>query len=256
LLIAVNGNTNRLIPLFAIGVFTGFTLSQTGLVVHWWRTRPSGWRHRALINGIGAIVTAVATTVFILTKFTGGAWVVVVAVPAFIWLFCRIHTYYVRVGKLLGIGRTPPKPEGRRTRVIVPLASVSLLTEHAISEALSLGQEVIAVTVVFDGGDGEDEASETAIRDQWRRWNPGVPLRVLHTDYASVVEPVLAFIDDLSDSCDDQIVVLIPVVVPDRLRHRLLHNHIDSVLSAALRSRTDIVVARVPIALGEGARRG
>ena len=86
------------------------------------------------------------------------------------------------------------------------------------------------------------------IREQWRRWDPGVPLHVLRTDYASVVDPIVAFIDELSNSCDDQIVVLIPVVIPDRLRYRLLHNHMDSVLSAALRSRTDLVVARVPMA--------
>ena len=91
LLIAVNGDTNRLIPLFAIGVFTGFTLSQSGLVIHWWNTRPSGWRHRAAINGLGAAVTAVATAVFLLTKFTEGAWVVVIAVPSFIFLFYRVH---------------------------------------------------------------------------------------------------------------------------------------------------------------------
>jgi amino acid transporter len=255
LLIAVNGNTDRLIPLYAIGVFTGFTLSQSGLVVHWWSTRPSRWRHRALINGTGAVVTAVATVVFILSKFTSGAWVVIVAVPTFIILFYRIHGYYVKVGKLIGIGRIPPKPEGKRTRVIVPLSNVSRLTEHAIAEALSIGDEVIAVTVVFDGGDQGDKVAEKAIRDEWRKWDPGVPLRVLHTEFSSIADPVVSFIDDLSGSCDDQIVVLIPVVVPDRLRHRLLHNHIDIVLSAALRTRTDIVVARVPIALRETARR-
>ncbi len=256
LLIAVNGNTDRLIPLFAIGVFTGFTLSQSGLVVHWWRTRPSRWRRRRSINGTGAVVTAIATIVFILTKFAEGAWVVIVAVPAFIFLFYRIHGYYVKVGRLIGIGRIPKRPEGKRTRVIVPVSNVSRLIEHAISEALSMGDEVIAVMVVFDGGDEGDEAVEKAVRGAWRKWDPGVPLRVLHTEYSSVVDPVVSFIDDLSRSCDDQIVVLIPVVVPDLLRHRLLHNHVDTVLSAALRTRTDIVVARVPIALGETADRG
>lgn len=254
LLIAVRGNTNKLIPLFAIGVFTGFTLSQTGLVVHWWRTRPHGWRHRALINGSGTLVTTVATMVFVLTKFTEGAWVVVVAVPVFIWTFYRVHAYYMRVGELLGIGKPPNKPQGRRTRVVVPLSNVSRLIEHAVSEALSLGDEVIAVTVVFEGDEGE--TSDKAIRDLWRLWDPGVPLMVLRTEYASVVDPIVSFIDELSNTCDDQIVVLIPVVVPDLIRHRLLHNHVDAALSAVLRSRTDIVVARVPMALEEGKSRG
>jgi amino acid transporter len=253
LLIAVNGNTDRLIPLFAIGVFTGFTLSQTGLVVHWWRKRPAGWARRATVNGIGAIVTAVATVIFLFTKFTDGAWVVVVAVPVFIVLFVRTHSYYLRVAKLLGFGTDPPKPVKARTQVIVPVTVVSLLVERALSEALSLGQEVICVTVVSDGAEGDEEGAEheQRLRDEWRRWNPGVALRVLHTQYASVVEPIVSFIDDLRSKTDDQIVVLIPTVAPQHLRHRLLHNHMDSVLTAALKKRTDLVVARVVMPLEE-----
>src|SRR6516225_7765050 len=110
LLVAVDGNTNTLIPLFAIGVFTGFTLSQTGLVVHWRRTRPPWWWRRAIINGTGAVVTAVATIVFLVTKFTEGAWVVVIAIPAFILLFLRIHAYYERAGKALRLDETPHQP--------------------------------------------------------------------------------------------------------------------------------------------------
>jgi amino acid transporter len=253
LLIAVNGNTNRLIPLFAIGVFTGFTLSQTGLVVHWWRRRPSGWRHRAAINATGALVTAVATVVFLLTKFTGGAWVVVVAVPTFIILFMRINRYYQRVGKILGLRAKLPKPHAKRTRVIVPLINVSRLTELAISEALSLGDEVVGVTVVIDDGTSGDGKSkeEEQIRRRWDKWDPGVPLEVLHTDYASVVDPVVDYIDGISESCDDQLVVLIPVLVPTHFWHRLLHNHIDAVLTSELRRRTDLIVARVVMPLSE-----
>ena len=109
LLIAVRGNTLRLIPLFAIGVFTGFTLAQSGLVVHWRRARPPRWQHRAAINGVGAVTTAIATVVFLVTKFTEGAWVVVLAVPALIFLFTRIHRYYQRVGRVLGSARSPSR---------------------------------------------------------------------------------------------------------------------------------------------------
>ncbi len=111
LLLAVDGNTNTLIPLFAIGVFIGFTLAQTGLVVHWHRTRPPGWRRRAAINGLGAVITAVATVVFLISKFTEGAWMVVIAIPAFIVLFLRIHAYYERTRKELRLDETPTKPE-------------------------------------------------------------------------------------------------------------------------------------------------
>jgi amino acid transporter len=249
LMIAVGGNTNALIPLFAIGVFVGFTLSQTGLVVHWHRTRPPGWRRRSAINGIGALVTGIATVVFLVSKFTEGAWVVVIAVPAFILLFTRIHTYYVKAGIELGLDKTPPKPVIKRTIVIVPVNRLSRLTGHALTEALSMGQEVKAITVVLQGGDEGDRYINT-LREEWRKWDPGVALHVVHNEYASVVDPIVEFIDDVRrDHPNDQIVVLIPVVRPNHVRQRILHNQIDLVLSRTLRSRSDIVVARVTVPL-------
>jgi len=245
LLVVVNGNTNTLIPLFAIGVFIGFTLSQAGLVVHWHRTRERGWMRRSTINGIGAVVTASATVVFLLTKFVAGAWVVVVAVPLFILLFHRVETYYRRARKELGIGVIPPRPERKRTVVVVPVVSVSRLTEHALSEAISLGDEVMAVTVVFDGEPVGLPGSD--VERQWREWDPGVELKVLHTDYASVVAPIVGLVDELRAEDDRQVVVLIPVVIPDRVRYRVLHNQVDLALASELRRRPDVVVARVPL---------
>jgi amino acid transporter len=244
LLIAVGGNTNEMIPLFAIGVFTGFTLSQTGLVVHWWRTRPPHWRRRAVINGFGAVVTALVTAVFLISKFTQGAWVVVLAVPAFVFLFMRIHAYYRRTAVELGLGTTPEKPVIKPTLVIVPVTGVSRLTRYAISEALSIGQEVVAVSVIIDDGEDSQQAAEE-LRREWDTWDPGVPLRILHTEFASLVRPIVGFIDEAREQSDRQIVVLIPVVVPEHLRYSVLHNQIDRVLTVALRSRTDVVVARV-----------
>ena len=178
LLVAVRGNTLTLIPLFAIGVFTGFTLSQSGLVVHWWRTRPPRWQHRAIINGVGAAATAVATVVFLATKFIEGAWVVVLAIPAFICLFVRIRRYYERAGRALGIGKTPGTPHPRPTMVVVPVIGVSRLAQQAIAEALSISEQVVAVTVVpEDGGDNAGRGRQVA--EEWAAWNPGAPLRVL-----------------------------------------------------------------------------
>jgi amino acid transporter len=248
LLIAVDGNTERLIPLFAIGVFTGFTLSQTGLVVHWRRTRPPHWRRRAAINGTGAIVTAVATIIFLGTKFTEGAWVVVIAVPLFILLFTRIHRYYERAGRAIALGSIPDKPRPLRSVVVVPVVDVSRPAQHAISEALSLSDDVIAVTVVIDAP-GQQGDPARGIQEQWARWNPGPPLKVLRTEYSSVAAPILAFLDELHAQREEQIVVLIPVAVPDRARYRLLQNHYDLVLSNALRDRPYIIAARVPMSL-------
>jgi amino acid transporter len=264
LLVALRGNTEALLPMFAIGVFTGFTLAQAGLVFHWRKARPARWRHRAVINGTGAVVTGAATLILLGTKFVEGAWVVVVAIPLFMLLFRRIHTYYELVEREIGLGAVPPCPKGRRTTVVVPVTRVSKLTARALDEALSLGQEVIAVTVQFEeqgtppGGAAESQADtdeggtadgshEAHIVEEWARWNPGVELRVLRTEYTSVTRPIVAFVDELRADRDDQIVVLIPVIIPAKFRYRGLHNQLDLVLSAALRGRDDIVCARVPM---------
>jgi amino acid transporter len=245
LLVAVGGNTNTLIPLFAIGVFIGFTLSQAGLVVHWHRARPPGWYRRATINGMGAAVTATATAIFLFSKFVEGAWVVVVAIPLIIVLFNRIEAYYTRAGEELGNGVIPSPPVRKRTVVVVPVTYVNRLTQHALSEAISLGDEVIAVTVVFD--QESVGLPKTDVERQWQQWHPGVPLRVLHTDYASIVQPIVRFVDELVASQNCQVVVLVPVVIPERLRYRVLHNQVDLALATELRRRPDVVVARVPL---------
>jgi hypothetical protein len=188
----------------------------------------------------------VATVVFFVTKFAAGAWVLVVVVPLLLLLFTRIETYYERAGRILEIGHIPPPPRAKRTVVVVPVTNVSRLTRHALSEALSLGDEVVAVTVVLEGEIGSG-LSHPDIEDEWRRWHPGVKLRVLHTNYASIVRPIVRMVDELRHADDCQVVVLIPVVIPGRLRYRLLHNQVDLALAAELRRRPDVVVARVPM---------
>jgi amino acid transporter len=246
LLIAVGGNTLALIPLYAIGVFTGFTLSQAGLVVHWRRTRPPRWRQRAIVNGTGAVVTAVATVIFLISKFTEGAWVVVLAVPTFIFGFTRIHSYYRLAAQALGLNGVPGKPAAKATIVVVPVVRVSRLVQHALSEALSVSDQVIAVTVVTDGEDQDADRAQK-IQEQWDAWDPGPPLRVLHTEYAAMAGPILAFVDQLREQHSEQIMVLIPVAVPVPPRYRFLHNHFEVVLMRALRNRPDIVVAIAPL---------
>ena len=246
LLIAVGGNTLALIPLYAIGVFTGFTLSQAGLVVHWRRTRPPRWQQRAIVNGTGAVVTAVATVIFLISKFTAGAWVVVLAVPTFIFGFTRIHSYYQLAAQALGLNGVPGKPAAKATIVVVPVVRVSRLVQHALSEALSVSDQVIAVTVVTDGEDQDADRAQK-IQEQWDAWDPGPPLRVLHTEYAAMAGPILAFVDQLREQHSEQIMVLIPVAVPVPPRYRFLHNHFEVVLMRALRNRPDIVVAIAPL---------
>jgi amino acid transporter len=245
LLVAVGGNTNTLIPLFAIGVFVGFTLCQAGLVVHWRRTREPGWTRRATINGIGAVVTATVTVIFLFTKFTEGAWVVVVAIPLLIVLFNRIEVYYSQAAEDLGIDVIPGPLVRRRTLVVVPVTNVSRLTHHVLSEAISLGDEVMAVTVTFEGV--QVGLPDYQVERKWQEWSPGVPLRVLHTEFASIVEPIVGLVDELRADTDCHVVVLIPVGIPQRVRYRLLHNQVDLALATELHQRPDVIVARVPM---------
>ncbi|EQD47165.1 amino acid permease-associated region, partial [mine drainage metagenome] len=143
LIVAVNANTNAMIPLYAIGVFTGFTLAQSGLVRHWVRTRGKRWWARAGLNGTGAVMTAVATVIFLVTKFTSGGWVVAIAIPGLMYLFARIARYYRVVGKELGLGTVPPMPAPESNLVVVTVTAVSRMTSAALSTALSLGDTVV-----------------------------------------------------------------------------------------------------------------
>ena len=172
LLIAVNAVTSRLIPLYAIGVFTGFTISQTGLVRHWHSQRSPRWLLRAALNGTGAILTAIATIVFIATKFTSGAWVVVLTVPALMLLFSRIESYYQAVGLELDLGRPQQRPLPASSLVIVPVGGISKLTEHALQAALSLGDEVIAVSVHPEPGKAPPSAPNGTAGTPACGWTP------------------------------------------------------------------------------------
>ncbi|MGH2851042.1 MAG: APC family permease, partial [Solirubrobacteraceae bacterium] len=192
LLIAVDAKTDRLIPLFTIGVFVGFTISQVGLVRHWLRERPSHWPVRVLINGAGAAMTAIAVIVFLASKFVAGAWVITLVIPLLMVLFWRTEGYYRQVAAELRLGRTPRLPHARRESiVIVPTTTVTTLTEQALSIALSLGDRVIAVAVAGD----EDESE--SIKRSWARWSCAVPLEVLLDPHRSLVRSALAYVQSL-----------------------------------------------------------
>ena len=243
LLVAVDADTNALIPLFAIGVFTGFTLSQAGLVRHWAHERPRGWRARASLNGLGAAMTAVATVIFVVTKFSSGAWVVIIAVPALITLFARVARYYRDVAVELGIGETPQVPRPEPSLVVVPVAAVSKMTSAALSRAVSLGDQVAAVSVQFD-----DEAAQS-LQDDWDRWQPGVRLTILRSASRSVTKPMLAYLRSPQLRARSSVLVLIPEVEPRKWRHQLLQNQRGIILANVLRRRTDVTVARMAFRL-------
>jgi hypothetical protein len=243
LLIAVDADTESLIPLYAIGVFTGFTLSQTGLVRHWRRERPRRWWAKAALNGTGAAMTAAATVVFLVTKFTGGAWVVVIAIPCMLVLFSRIAKYYSEASKELGLGTVPGKPRAQPSLVVVSVIAVSRMTKFALDAALSLGDEVVAISVQFD----DDRAQ--ALREAWDQWAPGVPLEILLSPSRSLVGPMVDYLCSPQMRARPQVLVLIPEVEPHRWRHRLLQNQRGVILSNALRRHSAVNVGLVPFHL-------
>lgn len=240
LLIAVSAETNKLIPLFTIGVFLGFTISQVGLVRHWRHLRPTRWRLRVAVNGAGAVMTAVAVVVFLSTKFLAGAWVITLVIPALMVLFWRTENYYGKVAAQLQLGRTPGLPRRHGSVVIVPTTTVTLLTQQALSVALSLGETVIAVAVAGD----EDEREQ--LKRAWDRWRCAVPLEVLLDPHRSLVRTVVKYVESI-EAPGATITVLIPQIIPSKRRHEILHNQRGRILEATLKARTNgIVVASLP----------
>ncbi len=249
LLVAVRGDPQALVPMFAIGVFTGFTLSQTGMVLHWWHARPHGWVLRAALNAVGALATAAATVIFVLSKFLEGAWVVVLAIPLLMLLFQRVRRYYARVDEVLEPGRRPaavvPKP---RPIVIVPISPrLSTLTRRALEHALAISDDVIALAVFFE----EDDEQLKRLEAEWVEWAPPARLVTLQSQYHSIVRPVVRFINSLERAKGERLFVLVPEMVPTSSLTGLLHNRMGTLLAAALRRRTDIVIGMVPMHLEE-----
>jgi amino acid transporter len=241
LLAASNGNTQALVPLFAVGVFIGFTLSQFGMVKHWRTQRSRGWKSRAVINGVGAVLTAVTTVIELVSKFTEGAWLIVLVIPALVLMFNRIHRTYGRIGELLGIGQTPGPPTRHKSLVVVPVASISRLIAAGISTALSIGDEVRAVTVCFT--DPEDEAADASLHERWEQWHPNVPLITLRSTHRAISKPIVKYLCDIEAKDKyHKLVVLIPEVQPRRFWDYLLFNQRGVMLDRAIRRGTANVV--------------
>jgi amino acid transporter len=247
LLIVSQGNTQALVPLFAIGVFVGFTLSQLGMVRHWYLQRDSdrGWWRRAAINGVGAVFTTVALAIELFSKFLEGAWLVVIVVPLLVLMFKRVGVTYWRIGLILGLGRKPPPPQRFRSLVVVPVSAISRLTEVGISAALSLGEEVRAVNVSFT--DQADAEAEVEFRRRWENWLPHVPLVTLVSQHRSLGPPVVDYLRGLEgEDSERQLVVLIPEVQPNRAWLRIFFNQRGSVLTRAIRrGTTNVVLCRL-----------
>ena len=281
LVVVFGGDTSRLIPLYAVGVFLSFTLSQAGMVKHWLkegaRLRQSPaklpsveiestpkdefvshdgervaqaeviseavhWKKSIAVNGLGAIATAIVLIVFIITKFIHGAWVVVVLIPLLVLMFIVIHRYYVNLKAQLAV-RDFSALQPMKNTVIVPISGISQVAVNALNYAKAIAHaNVTAVYVDFD----EDATRE--VQERWRQWNPdGIELVVLPTPYRSFVQPILNFIDKVDERyVDDVITVVIPEYLPARWWQNFLNNQSSFLLKAALLFKDNVIVVSVP----------
>jgi amino acid transporter len=248
LVLIFGGLTHALIPLYAVGVFLAFTLSQAGMVVRWHNKREKGWKAGIVINSIGALTTLLVLMIILMVKFTAGAWMVVILLPVMVMEFRAIHRHYNGVADLLRIDKIEKLPV-HPTKVIVPVAGLHRGVLRALRFAAGLNTDTVAIHV------GVDEAVAEKLKRQWAKLEVGVPLVVLDSPYRSLVAPLLEYVDQaLAETPDGFVAVVIPEFVPQHWRHSFLHNQSALLLEFALRSRPNAVLISIRYLLGQAAR--
>jgi amino acid transporter len=245
LVVIFGGDTNALIPLYAVGVFISFTLSQAGMVRHWWTHHGPRWRGRLVINGVGATVTGLVAVVIAVTKFTHGAWIVVLVIPILVWSFLAMRRHYEEVALGLSLQGFDSPPEFQHT-VLVLIGDVHRGVVRAIQYARTLAPTAAVRAVYVE----TDPAQTRRLEEKWARWGLGVPLVVLTSPYRSLLRPLLDYVDQIQARGDDQMVtVVLPEFLPRRWWQHILHNQTALLVKGALLFRRNLVVADVPYLL-------
>jgi amino acid transporter len=240
LLVAFHGDTHALIPLYMLGVFVSFTLSQAGMVIKAKRERRRGWRFGAFVNALGAVLTAIVLVVVCVTKFTEGAWIIVALIPLLVFHFLAIKRHYKGVAAQLSLREATVAPK-RHNIVIVPIGGVHRAVVQALEYARALSDDVRAVYVDVD------PRATAEIRELWERWGHGVRLEIIASPFRSVIQPLLEYIALSGDERpDDFITVLLPEFVPARWWQHLLHNQRALLIKGALLFRRKVIVTSVP----------
>jgi amino acid transporter len=247
LVIIFKGEVNAIIPLYAVGVFTSFTLSQLGMVVRWLRLKTAGWQASMVMNGIGALATFVVLMVIILTKFIAGAWVVVVGIPLLVAIFLSINRHYKYVAERLSTNDLAPRgyiPRPRTAQVthpaIVIMGNLNRGTVEALDYARSIADEIIAVHVDIGGTDREK------LRNRWEELESDIQLVILDSPFRSLVEPIVDFIASYEKEHPDVLsTVIIPAFVTRNWWEGLLHNQTTWFLKAALLGKRSRVITTV-----------
>jgi amino acid transporter len=231
LIVIFRGNSHSLIPLFAVGAFMAFTLSQSGMVIHWWRERGPNWRLKSFLNGFGALATAVTLVVVGVSKFLDGAWLTLLVIPLIVLVLLKIRSHYAEVAHELSLNWMPlPLKPGQSPRIVVPISGVHRGVVIAMAYARSISNDVTAVYVELDPVEG------TELQKRWKRYWPDIPLVVVPSPYRSLIRPLLDYLDqtDLEYNDGQLATVLLPEFVPSRWWHSLLHNQTAWMLKTAL----------------------
>jgi len=259
LVIVFKASVTALIPLYAIGVFLSFTLSQAGMARRWWRVGHlapgeeikdpgstlrygSGWQIKLVINSIGSVATAIVMLIFAITKFKDGAWIIVLLVPLLVFVFFRIHHHYKRVAKQLSLEQYGALPRMGRHRVILPIGGVHRGSLAALTYARALSEDVTAVYVSIDPVEADK------IRRKWEIWGEGVRLVVLDSPYRLLIEPLLAYIGQIIAvrQPNEMISIVVPQFVPKHWWSNALHTQTALMLRMALMFKPGIVITDVP----------
>ncbi|MFB9758288.1 APC family permease [Ectobacillus funiculus] len=246
LIVAFRGETEQLIPLYAVGVFIPFTLSQTGMIVKWIREKPASWLYKMIVNLIGALICLTVVLIFFITKFAQ-VWSVLIFLPIIIYAFHKIKNHYEAVGEQLRIA--PGKEEVLQWEgnvVIVPVAGITKVVENSLNYAKLTGDTVIAVYVAFD------PESEKRMEEKWKEWKPDIRLVTLHSEYRSLTRPIARFIDlamKKATESNHTVTVLIPQFITKKRWHDALHNQSSLLLRLYLIYQKNVIVTTVPYRL-------
>lgn len=250
LVIGLHANTDVLLPLYALGVFLGFTISQSGMVVHWLRRRRQvrGWRWKLAVNGLGAVAAGIVMIDIAITKFSHGAWIVVALLPIMVVTFQRIHRHYVRVRTRLATSRIVDLYP-RKNRVIVLVSRIHRGTLEALRYARAISErgQVEAITVDFPDAYGKPSPEREQLEGDWHRYCEGIPLRVIESPFRRTVEPILQEVDRMMDAEPEiTLTVVVPEFVAENWWGNLLHNQTALRIKAFLYTRPKTVVISIP----------
>jgi amino acid transporter len=252
LIIVFRGDTNSLLPLYAVGVFISFTLSQSGMFLKWFREKTPGWRHKAVINGLGALVTLFTVTIIAITKFKHGAWIVCILIPSLVYIMLRIRVHYNKVAKQLKLSLEDIPTHiaaafNDENRVIILVESLNKSFLKALNYSRHLSKNVIAFHVSTDVESGEK------LKAKWEEYNVGVPLVIEYSPYRDVLNPLLSFIksEEQTTKSGDSVTVVLCQFVITKWWHNILHNQTSLFIRSMLYKERNVSVITIPYIIQE-----